>query len=273
MQPVEPDPIEDALNTALIALDHRFIGGDLGRIAIAGHELRFPSGKARTWAQRKHADGQPHEPGTAAAFIALTRLFQVTTIYDVGALYGYFSLLAAHLLPEAHIVAFEPVESVRLGEVVALNGLGERIAVRAEAVSDRTHTASVRIQHHALFEDEGGDVLPLVALDDCEPVPDFIKIDVEGHQAKVMPGAMRLLAGHRPILIVELDSPPKLERFGTTNAAILQPLLDMGYAAYWCSDHRVRTARFEHIDRLGPAQESNALIVFVHPEGPARRPV
>jgi hypothetical protein len=39
------------------------------------------------------------------------------------------------------------------------------------------------------------------------PVPDFLKIDVEGAEALVLQGATRLLAEVRPMMIIELHNP------------------------------------------------------------------
>lgn len=39
------------------------------------------------------------------------------------------------------------------------------------------------------------------------PAPDFLKIDVEGHELKVLYGAKKLLAVHRPSLLVEFHAP------------------------------------------------------------------
>jgi FkbM family methyltransferase len=57
-----------------------------------------------------------------------------------------------------------------------------------------------------------------VALDSCFTLfgtPDFIKIDVEGHELDVFAGAVRLIALHRPNLAIEVHS-----------AEYLQPILN-----------------------------------------------
>ena len=62
--------------------------------------------------------------------------------------------------------------------------------------------------------------------------PSLIKIDVQGAEMLVLQGAASLLKSARPALFVELHE-EGLKRFGTSVAAILAHLSDLGYEAYW----------------------------------------
>ena len=55
-----------------------------------------------------------------------------------------------------------------------------------------------------------------------EPTVDFVKIDVEGAELEVIAGALRLLEGCRPALIVEVSS--------ATEPEVIRCLADIGYS-------------------------------------------
>jgi hypothetical protein len=54
------------------------------------------------------------------------------------------------------------------------------------------------------------------------PMPDFLKCDVEGAELHVLQGAERLLRNKRPILLVELHSPEN-------HQALMAQLKTLGY--------------------------------------------
>jgi len=164
--------------------------------------------------------------------------------YDVGANYGIHTLLMARRVEkEGHVYAFEPVPDLQLSlrDNVGLNGFGNVTCLEL-AVSDATGTAS-------FFLDEGEAVGHLaeagaakgtqvvvntVSLDDFvyerggRP-PTFVKVDVEGAESRVLAGARRVLAEHRPTLLVELHTPEQDEAVGRV-------LMEHGYEAYRVED-------------------------------------
>lgn len=260
------------------------------------------SPQAYSWISRKHADGAVHEPATIAAFIAAAKLCSCKTIFDVGAHLGYFTLLARSLYPQADLTAFE-MHPGSVQEMARLVGPGMRWAralgpgVRCvhAAISDVTRSnVTFWISGFNIFEEpEGGwdqlDKQPgamkergpgnrgrgfasgdFLRLDDfCAAmriVPDLIKIDVEGYQAKAVRGAKRVLKHIRPVVIIELHDPEKLARFATTNKETVQPFFDAGYSAYWCGNHRAADAVFEPIVEMGERHEKLSLAVFVPQE-------
>ncbi len=138
-------------------------------------------------------------------------------VYDIGANVGFYCLLSSSLVgPSGKVIAFEPSPRnvAYLAEHVQLNGAGNVTIVQA-AVGDATGTV--------LFDDganpsmgrvspDGSRQVEMVSLDDelaegrLLP-PDFVKIDVEGAELKVLHGAKALLAEHRPILFLATHSP------------------------------------------------------------------
>jgi FkbM family methyltransferase len=141
---------------------------------------------------------------------------------DVGANIGVYTAALAKLTPMVH--AFEP--SPRTARLLRKRGL-PNVCVHQEAVSDKPGTATLRtpIEKDKLFASSLATLenkvfdrfteenISLSVLDDVisEPVG-FIKIDVEGHELKVLNGALRIIETHRPIFLVECE-----ERHGAGN--------------------------------------------------------
>lgn len=58
-------------------------------------------------------------------------------------------------------------------------------------------------------------------------VPDFIKIDVDGHEAKVLRGAAELLTTRRPLVLLEVSYLPR--SFGDCCECMLESVFSKGY--------------------------------------------
>ncbi len=153
---------------------------------------------------------------------ALVReLHEGATVFDIGANVGFVTLVAARLVgPSGRVVAFEPVpENVSaIKENLALNRVGwvelHEAAVGREAglarmiVSDvsafsRLETVSVptgareRIDVRVISVDE-------FMRSPSAPVPDLVKIDVEGAELEVIAGMRETIAQHRPVILCEV---------------------------------------------------------------------
>lgn len=248
------------------------------------------SPEAEAWIKRKHANGAVHEPATIAAFLAAHKHRpDAKIIFDVGSLWGYFALLAAGLFPEADVTAFDAHPAVM--PALAFNTAPFVQCVHA-AVTDENRPGVLHwLSGFNLYEKPPGgwqdlENIPgamkqrgennrgrgwvrvdLITLDAyCQThglAPDLIKIDVEGYQAKAVLGAVETLRQHRPIVIMELHDPEKVQRMGTTNKATVQPLFDLGYRGYWCGNHRATDATFERVHEMSEAHERLSIMAFV----------
>lgn len=285
-----PSEFEQQLNAELAQLNYHFArNADVSRLRIgAAKAIHFPhaaggniAGGSSGWVARKHAGGAIHEPATVATLLCLARRFQdePVTFFDVGALYGYFALVAKALFPRATVHAFEmnAVSFKAMKQNFRANRhLGEPFPSASNVgLTDRTEGAHrSKITRFVLDENAASDdgvPLDLIRLDDfCASTglkPDIIKMDVEGYQAKIMPGAMETIAASKPVIVLEFDNPDMLARFSKRNADVVRPLLDLGYRLFWCRFQRGRRARFEHVPaaELSEEHERNSLGLFVMP--------
>ena len=167
------------------------------------------------------------------------------TCWDIGANIGFYTcLLAAQVEPAGAVVAYEPAtrtygylhENVSLNQfanVTIINrGLGDKAEQRPLYYSEAGLTEGTA----SLKYTDGRAVSERVTLDTIDnlvhelPVPDFIKIDVEGYQLEVLRGGEHLLKTHAPLIMAELKD------VGETNRAdfseIEQYIADLGYSLY-----------------------------------------
>lgn len=138
------------------------------------------------------------------------------TILDVGANFGWYGLVLSRFSPTAKVHFFEanPSISTLIGNTIQLNGLRGRAFVINSAVSDqsgielRLHVPQALKGSASLhaFNSSIGETMGEVSTSDVQTISiddycanhaisevDFIKIDVEGHEAHVLRGAQNVL--------------------------------------------------------------------------------
>lgn len=133
-------------------------------------------------------------------------------VYDIGANLGYYTLLASRLVgPGGRVIAFEPFSKniTQIERHLALNR-SQNVTVVPAAVCDVDGTARFQAgpaSEMGHLSNEGGLTVRTVALDagiarGDWPVPNVMKIDVEGAESSVLAGAARLLTMHHPTIIL-----------------------------------------------------------------------
>ncbi|HEX5108651.1 MAG TPA: FkbM family methyltransferase [Vicinamibacterales bacterium] len=173
------------------------------------------------------------------------------TVLDVGAHMGLYSMFASKLVGESGtVVAMEPSrrEFQRLVFQVGLNELGN-VRCLNEAASDVNGEATLKIAaewnsgHNTLGEFTSSSVEALgeervrtktidtlVSAERLERL-DVIKIDAEGHEAKVLCGATETLTRFRPRILIEVFG-EALVRQGATVERVLGFLEQHRYELY-----------------------------------------
>jgi len=135
------------------------------------------------------------------------------TVYDIGANAGYYSLIAARRT-QAGVYAFEPfpVNHQRIVEHVKRNRLSNITAIAAAvgATDGMAHFQSGRTLCEGRVSGDGDLTVAALRLDTfvrSHPVPDLVKIDVEGGEVDVLLGGESVIQRRRPILFVATHSP------------------------------------------------------------------
>lgn len=189
-----------------------FFGADMRLLLPSGTDIYLTGGKS-------------HDSELRLARFLITHLKPGDSFVDVGAHYGYFSLLAAVIVGRSGSVhAFEA--SPTTFEVLRHNTCPfEQIAILHKAVSDTNaqvsfyefpnlyseyNTTSVEQFRNAGWYAKSGPkqvIVDSVALDDflheAQERPSVIKIDVEGGEYRVICGLQKYLSEHSPMVVME----------------------------------------------------------------------
>ena len=183
----------------------RLIGGP-SSVAITYNRGLLRGLKFRCLTSEKYfVMGADYERRLVGAILPL--LGPRSVVYDVGAHAGFWSLVFSRACPEGSVCAFEPSPAnlQRLKENVAQVA---NVLVVPRAASDAS--GSVRFSEGgscSSVSPEGEIEVETVQLDHCGvPRPSFIKIGVEGHAARVLAGAARILEACRPAILCEVHN-------------------------------------------------------------------
>lgn len=171
-------------------------------------------------------------------------------VLDIGANIGWFSLLAAKCIGDSGVVhAFEPRTSTAsmFSRTINDNKLGDKIKLWELALSDNPGESFLiwdddeQNPGHSFLSDnklapafDEGCKVHCARLDDILPnvAPDFIKLDVEGAEPKVIKGAVAALSRKFPPILSELY-PEQLETVsGITAAEYIAMLSEFGYQCF-----------------------------------------
>jgi len=186
-----------------------------------------------------------------------------SVVWDVGANFGLYSILCAGQVgAEGRVFAIEPHRRALklLHENIDLNGMRDRIEVFEGALSDQDGSAMFFESMETAFSGlsdtgratvEDTSMVQTLRLDSLRkktgatPI-DLIKIDVEGHEAAVLDGALETLSAS-PNVIVQFEFSPKNlnEKLETRLSKLLSYLEKEGWALWHSpSDGKALTRAF-----------------------------
>jgi FkbM family methyltransferase len=164
------------------------------------------------------------------------------TVIDVGANRGMFALYASKQVgPQGSVVCFEPNPSCRkvLEDTLLRNGItnvqmvGAGLSDRAEALDLIVPASDTGIGTFAAYDKSiPHKVVSCEVLvgDDAlrEVTPNFIKIDVEGFEARVIQGLSETIRRHRPLIYMEMVE-QHLRRAGSSSREVITMMTKLDY--------------------------------------------
>lgn len=165
-----------------------------------------------------------------------------STVLDVGAHYGIYSLLASR--KAARVYAFEPVRENYeiLRRNVSDNGL-KNITAFNEAISDEDGSAEFNIpwasDSAGFYEHPNAESIKKVTVKTAridsqitEQNISFIKIDTEGHELHVLDGLRETLRNNKQAtMLIELN-PECLENAGSSAEGLIEKIISLGYDVF-----------------------------------------
>jgi len=232
--------------------------------------IRLPNGRILLWARDAGVQissllywrgVDAFEPQT---FQTLRFFFErCNTFLDVGANYGYYSLLGAAWNPELRVFSFEPVPRIYAGlcRNIAVNNYGNRVVATQAALSNHTGKAKFLLPEGESSDCEATGTLvtdgwqgrikapsfdvDTTTFDDFErghPMKvDVVKIDVEDFEAGVLAGMDSTIRRDRPFIVCEI-----LQR-QHKNEETRKIVGSLGYTPYWIprTNCYVRVSHFD----------------------------
>lgn len=184
----------------------------------------------------------------AVTWMVLQSVREDSVVLDVGAHYGYFSILCSQLAgPKGRVYAFEPSPSTYSTLVINADRAANITPINCAAgdMNSAVSIADYGIRYSAWNTIASTSRMPgvldraaarrvevkVVRLDDFIAdhgiVPDFIKIDAESYEYPVIRGLLRTISRTHPSILLESGSPESL--------AAGELLLQHGYES-WVSE-------------------------------------
>jgi FkbM family methyltransferase len=255
-------PVRSPLLAGLKGIEKLFGGSGLGRVKPMRRLYDFVYGflKPRRvkvqghlmWLDEKDAlelaTNEIYEPVETA--LIKKALLPGDVFIDIGANIGYYTLLAARLVgPHGRVVAFEPDPSNfrLLGKNIFQNGYSNVIPVNL-AVSDRSRNAHLFRSRtnpgdHRIYDSgDRRESIPIrtVSLDDYFKKLDkrvhFIKMDIQGAEAKAFQGMKGLVRANRHLGLVAEFCGKNIKNCGSDPKRFLSALKSMGFKVFEISE-------------------------------------
>lgn len=161
-------------------------------------------------------------------------------LLDIGALHGVFSLAFALQNSNRKALAVDPspIAFARLLYNIKKNDLSNITPIEC-AISEKIGNLAMHYEgEHAVAAstDRGGNMInvPMTTGDNlCQSVdfqPDVIKIDVEGHEIKVLKGLKETIKENSPLIFLEVH-PKRIAEEGNSSSFIEHFFDEIGYSA------------------------------------------
>lgn len=158
--------------------------------------------------------------------------------FDIGALYGIFSLAFLAINKDGRAISFDP--SAYCKEMMERNKSVNEFSnwdIEEVALGDKQGTIKTTYDwHHLNINQEGTVEVQEDSIDNyvnrSSHVPDIMKIDVEGYEYQVIKGGFNTLQTHKPLILLELHGDDWLGRYGHSIEELQGLIKEIGYTIY-----------------------------------------
>ena len=176
-----------------------------------------------------------------------------STAVDIGANIGVYSYLMSSYFKQVH--SFEPINEMYL----RCSGLKENIQVRNIALSDEKCEKTIHVpiignriiyglsSLKNTFSESKKYRVNVDKLDNFTDIKsvDFIKIDTEGFEDKVIKGAQKIISRDRPVIMIEIEKRHNQESF----QYISQNMYGLSYKGFYLNEKKLKDISSFSFDR------------------------
>jgi FkbM family methyltransferase len=182
---------------------------------------------------------------------------RASVFVDVGAHYGFFSLLAASRWPKLRVIAAEParenfdilsrnIQFNQFDNIEPLNlAVSDHKGIRFFQISSASDNCSFYV--HPATPTLRTDQVQVATIDSMlastKPGPIVFKVDVEGNEFAVLDGMKRTLKRFSDIALFVEFNPEMIEVSGRRPSELLQRLESLGFAIFLLDDEKQRHYR------------------------------
>jgi FkbM family methyltransferase len=169
-------------------------------------------------------------------------------LFDIGAHCGLISALWCAAKPGNRVFSFEPSPMLaqRLVEIRELNQFGARMNIHQIGIGESSGTVAMLIDpvggfvqsrhfDHTMWSAPERIEISIESIEAAsarlEVVPNFIKLDIEGHEYEAIKGSTAFLSQHRPVLFLELHL-NYLEERKLSPKSVVELLQQCGYSFF-----------------------------------------
>lgn len=167
--------------------------------------------------------------------------------FDIGANYGFYSILVEDLLGAENVYSFEPLRQMYLELKrrrnssrifnFAMSDIEEMAIIKIPFINGKRFDTRATLENDIVETDETGyektEILTttidrFIAKHGLTSLG-FLKIDVEGHERHVIEGGIQSIKAFRPIMMIEIEQ----RHHRIPNADIFASIESMGFRGYY----------------------------------------
>lgn len=227
--------------------------GSVVAVQLRGQNFRFRV----TPRFRSHYETEVYEAYTQRLVSRLVR--RASVFLDVGANYGFYSLLAARHNPTLRVLACEPIpENADILDINIRENNLDNITVFRGAASSTNGCATM---HRSAAADNcsfcphpnappiGAESVATRTIDSllasAAPGPLLVKIDTDGHEMEVLAGMTETIRRFPDIALIIEFNPKMLRAAGHQPADLLERLDSLGFAVFLLDDPKGQAYRID----------------------------